>query len=512
MMGGLDAPITPGEWQPMRACVVGAGPGGIVTAKVLLEYGFDVTVFDKYQRVGGIWSPGGCYDGLANQSALRIFEFADLPNRLHFAGAVDTQRYLEDYAGTFGVMDRLRPGTEVISIRPVDGPGRVGASGWSVDSRTAGDEAAQVRRETFDYVVVASGAHHHVRLPDLPGRELFGGTVLHSNEVRAGTFAGRRVVVVGGGKSALDLVTRAGREAASATIVQRKVNWMVPERFLLGLVGYKWILFTRFGEALLPRYHDPACVRPIDRVNDRVKRALWWLITRDTLISTGLHRLPKELRPARPLPFHLAHAGVMPRGYARAVRRGLIAAKVSAVEAYTDQGLRLATGEEVAADVIVFATGHHKIFPFLDPDVQVHDPAGRIRLYRGIVPPGADRLGFVGFRQVFNNIMGVELTAHWLARHFRSTLRTAPSEQEMQQGVDARLTWQERVLPGSGGYDFGPYDIHCADELMHDMGLPSRRAGNLLAEYLLPGGLAHRYAGLTSSNPATRKQDTSRNT
>ncbi|MCF1599869.1 flavin-containing monooxygenase [Streptomyces muensis] len=480
----------------MRVCVIGAGPGGIVSAKVLLENGFDVTVLDKYRQVGGVWSAGGCYDGLANQSALRIFEFADLPNRLHFAGAVDTQRYLEHYAETFGVLARVRPGTEVVAVRPVEGPGRPGAAGWSVDSRPAGDAAAEVRREEFDHVVVASGAHHHPHLPELPGRKSFHGTVLHSNEVRAGTFTGRRVVVVGGGKSALDLVTRAAHEATAATLVQRKVNWMVPERFLLGLVGYKWILFTRFGEALLPRYHDPACVRPIDRLDERVKRALWWLITRDLLLSTGLYGLPKHLRPDRALPFHLAHAGVMPRGYVRAVRRGLIAARVSAVEAYTDRGLRLATGEEVAADVVVFATGHRKVFPFLDPSVSVHDSTGRLRLYRGIVPPGADRLGFVGFRQVFNNIMGMELTAHWLARHFRATLRTTPGEREMREAVDARLAWQEQVLPGSGGYDFGPYDIHCADELLHDMGLPSHRTGNLLAEYLLPGGVAHRYQGL----------------
>ncbi|MFI2435379.1 flavin-containing monooxygenase [Streptomyces sp. NPDC018693] len=488
----------------MRACVVGAGPGGIVSAKVLLENGFDVTVFDKYQQVGGTWSSGGCYDGLANQASRRLFEFADLPNRLHFAGAVDTQRYLENYAETFGVLDCVRLGTEVVSIRPVEGAGRVGACGWWIDSRPAGEKTAEVQRERFDYVVVASGAHHHAHLPELPGRDSFRGLVLHSNEVRAGTFSGRRVVVVGGGKSALDLITRAAHEATSATLVQRKVNWMVPERLLLGLVGYKWILFTRLGEALLPRYHDPACIRAIDRIDERVKRALWWLITHDMLFSTGLYRLPKHLRPARALPFHLAHAGVMPRGYVQAVRHGLIAPKVSAVEAYTEQGLRLATGEEVTADVIVFATGHHKVFPFLDRRVPVHDSAGRLRLYRGIVPPDADRLGFVGFRQVFNNIMGMELTAHWLTRHFRATLRTTPGEQEMQNTIDARLAWQEQVLPGSGGYDFGPYDIHCADELLHDMGLPSHRAGNLLAEYLLPGGLAHRYAGLTRSSSAQR--------
>jgi cation diffusion facilitator CzcD-associated flavoprotein CzcO len=150
----------------MRACVVGAGPAGIVTAKVLLDNGFDVTVLDKYERVGGIWSPGGCYDGLANQASLRLFEFADLPNRLHYADAAESQRYLEDYARTFGVLARVRPGTEVVAVRPVDGPGRTGAAGWSVESRPVGEPA--VRTETYDHVVVASGAHHRGRLPDLP--------------------------------------------------------------------------------------------------------------------------------------------------------------------------------------------------------------------------------------------------------------------------------------------------------------------------------------------------------
>ena len=72
----------------------------------------------------------------------------------------------------------------------------------------------------------------------------------------------------------------------------------------------------------------------------------------------------------------------------------------------------------------------------------------------------------------------------------------------MREAVDARLAWLEQALPGSGGYDFGPCGIHCADELLHDMGLPSRRAGNLSAEYLVPGGVAHPHAGLSRSRPA----------
>ncbi|MQY12832.1 Ferredoxin--NADP reductase [Streptomyces sp. RB5] len=464
----------------MRVCVVGAGPGGIVAAKVLLDGGFDVTVYDKYPQVGGIWSAGGCYDGLANQAPRRVFEFADLPNRLHYAGAADTQRYLEEYARTFGVLERVRSGTEVVSVRPVSGSWEVGVRGGEGGS--------------YDYVVVASGAHHHPYLPELPGA--FPGTVLHSNDVRAGTFAGRRVVVVGGGKSALDLATRASREAASATLVQRKVNWMIPEKFLLGTVSNKWILFNRLAEALLPRYHDPAYVRGLDRLPDGIKRAAWWLITRDTLASTGLYGLPRRLRPAHPLPFHLAHAGVMPRGYTRAVRRGSLSVRVAEVASYTPEGLRLSTGEEIPADVVVFATGHRRVFPFLDPSVETHDAAGRLRLYRGIVPPSAPGLAFVGFRQIFNNPLGMELTAHWLTAHFAGRLRTAPSPAEMEAAITARLAWQEAALPGSGGYDFGAYDIHTADELLGDLGLRPHRASNPLAEYLLPGAVAHRYRGL----------------
>ncbi|WP_443035520.1 NAD(P)-binding protein [Streptomyces sp. BE230] len=47
----------------MRACVVGAGPGGIVAAKVLLENGFDITVLDKYQQVGGSGRQGAVTTG-----------------------------------------------------------------------------------------------------------------------------------------------------------------------------------------------------------------------------------------------------------------------------------------------------------------------------------------------------------------------------------------------------------------------------------------------------------------
>lgn len=469
----------------MRAAVIGAGPGGIVTAKVLLEDGFDVTVYEQAGAIGGIWREGGAYVGLHNQSVHGLFEFADLPSGLHMGSAAQTRRYLEDYAARFGVTERVRLSTPVEALR------RRAGGGWAVVTPEG--------TATFEFAAVASGAHTYPSVPSVPDRERFEGLVLHSNEVRRlDLVEDRRVVVIGGGKSAIDMSLLAARHGASSTIVSRRVNWFVPERIFFGRLTYDRVLLTRFGEALLPVYHDSAVVRAVDRMPAALKRLMWRFIGWDLLRSGGLHRVPTAVRPKGELPIDLAHTGVMPLEYGRCVADGSIDVRVTTVRAFTPKGVLLADGDEIGADVVVFATGHRKEFPFLDPDIRVHDDAGRLRLHHGIAVPGIADLGFVGLRQIFNNVLGMEISAHWLAAYFQNRLRAMPSEAEMAKAIDARLDWQERVLPGSMGYDFAAYDIHAVDELLHDMGLPTRRSRSRLAEYLLPAAVGRRYAGLSA--------------
>jgi dimethylaniline monooxygenase (N-oxide forming) len=454
-------------------------------AKVLLEDGFDVTVLEQAGAIGGIWREGGAYAGLHNQSVHGLFEFADLPSGLHMASAADTCRYLETYAATFGVTDRVRLSTPVQALR------RTPRGTWAVTTPDGSSD--------FDVAIVASGAHTHPYLPTIPDRDRFEGLVLHSNEVvRPSLIEARRVVVVGGGKSAIDMSLLAARHGASSTVVSRRINWFVPERILFGRVTYDRVLLTRLGEALLPVYHGSAVVRLPDRLPAGVKRQLWRLIGWDLLRSGGLHRLPDHLRPKGELPIALAHTGVMPLDYARAVSAGQIDVRVSTVRSFSPRGVLLADGEEIGADVVVFATGHRKVFPFLDPEIRIHDDRGRLRLYRGLVVPGIPNLGFIGLRQIFNNVLGMEISAHWLADYVAGRLPAMPSEGEMNVAIDARLDWQERVLPGSMGYDFAAYDIHVVDELLHDMGLSTRRSKSRLAEYLLPAAIGRRYAGLSA--------------
>jgi cation diffusion facilitator CzcD-associated flavoprotein CzcO len=64
--------------ESKTVAIIGAGAGGLVCAKVLLDDGFDVALFDRQRELGGIWSAESAYVGLHSQQPGGTFEFSDL--------------------------------------------------------------------------------------------------------------------------------------------------------------------------------------------------------------------------------------------------------------------------------------------------------------------------------------------------------------------------------------------------------------------------------------------------
>ncbi len=58
--------------------IIGAGPSGLITAKVLLDDGFDVILFERQRELGGVWSAETAYADLHSQQPGGTFEFSDL--------------------------------------------------------------------------------------------------------------------------------------------------------------------------------------------------------------------------------------------------------------------------------------------------------------------------------------------------------------------------------------------------------------------------------------------------
>lgn len=462
-----------------RVCVVGAGPGGIVTGAVFGRDGYDVTVYEKFDEIGGTWSSERRYVGLASQADKGLFEFSAKPNDTPFPDAESVQAYLREYADEHGVTDDIEFETEVSGLTTHE-------RGWTVT--TSGPDGTE-RTAEFDYVVVCSGLHHLPKVPDVPGLDEFDGPVVHSSEVDSyDLLADRRVVTVGFGKSALDISVEASRVGQSSTLVFRHAGWHIPRRLLGGTVPYRYLLFSRLGGSLLPQFPDNDVVRPIDRLPSKVKDLLWRAITKDFVYSAGLHRADGDLIPDNRLPDDIARSGVYPDEFAERVADGAITTRKASVERLEPDGVCLSNGTKILADAVVFGTGFRQEFPFLDacPELDLRTDDGEFGAYRSLVPPETDGIGFVGLRQTHNNFLSMEVSAHWLAAYFQGELDPMPTTEEMREDIRERLAWHGETLPDNQGYDFGPYVVHTPEQLLADLGIDPEQAPNLLAEYVEP--------------------------
>src|SRR5215204_7410211 len=102
-----------------RVCVIGAGIAGLVTAKVLRQDGFDVSVFEKLPSIGGVWASARTYPGLRTNSTRDTYAFSDFPypdTADEYPTAAQVRQYLDDYVEHFGLRPLLRLGTEVRTV------------------------------------------------------------------------------------------------------------------------------------------------------------------------------------------------------------------------------------------------------------------------------------------------------------------------------------------------------------------------------------------------------------
>lgn len=213
-----------------RLAVIGAGPGGLVAAKHAIASGFDTTVFEASDDLGGQWhttaAHSAVWPGMRTNTSRAMTAFSDFPapatHELNpFAEQVHD--YLRAYAAKFDVLPRIRFGAPVSSVRP----------GWTVNG------------ESFDAVIVASGRFRSPLMP--PALAAFTGELLHAHEYPgADHFRERRTLVYGNGVSgheiASDLAT-----ATSVISAYRKPRYVL-QKVVAGVASdWQWYTHTHIG-------------------------------------------------------------------------------------------------------------------------------------------------------------------------------------------------------------------------------------------------------------------------
>ena len=376
--------------------VIGAGPSGVAAAKHALEAGFDVTVFEAGDRLGGQWHTtadhSGVWPGMRTNTSRAMTAFSDMPapaaHPLH-PTAEQIHAYLEDYARTYGVVDRLRCRTRVERVRP----------GWTVDD------------EPFDAVVVASGRFRRPRLPDVVGG--FRGELLHAFDYPgAGPFADRAVLVYGNGISGVEIASDLAPHARVISAF-RKSRYVIQK--VVDGVSSDWQWYTLFG-ALERRLLPP----------DE-----WSRRQRERIVRVAGH--PADFRAPAPHE-DLRVAGVsLCQDYLAQVRDGSIACRpgIASIDGTT---VTFTDGSTAEVEVIICATGYDVDLPYLRDSLG--DRLGAdLALYQRTFLPDVPGLAVIGqFLAQGPYFPLLELQARWIAAVWSGEV-TLPDVARMRQVV-----------------------------------------------------------------------------
>ena len=489
-----------------RVGIIGAGIAGLVTAKIFMEHGFEVQVFEKEPGLGGVWALSRAYPGLRANTAKETYSLTDYPYPASTSGypvAEEVRAHLESYAEHFGLYQHISFNREVVRLAEVDDDGDRQGFTMTVRSTAEDYEENQGVGDTheFAYVIVCSGAFSTPLMPDLPGRDTYRGLVRHSSEWTHPAVADvRRVVVIGGGKSALDCAAWAAREGKTATLVFRKPHWMVP-RYLPGGARSDLRFISRFIEMFV---NYPA--RPWDEklLHGPGKPLVWLWWTFMSAVVPRVLGMPKHMVPEHKLPVGFESVGQVD-DFFDLLKDGRISAIRAGVKGFYEAGVELEDGTQIEADLVIMGTGWQRDLSFLSDELRAKVMKnGRFHLYRRILPPGQQRLAFVGFFPTLTCPLSSEVGAHWATQLFTGNMRL-PSTAEMDREIERLEHWaRERVPELEDGVFTGPYIGHYVDELMRDMGMPTMRTSNFLKEYF-GSFLPSRYATLGQELKAARK-------
>ena len=430
-----------------RIAVVGAGISGIAAASVLKKNGFVPVLFEKHEKIGGVWAtayPDVHLQNIYTQYHLSDFEWSFKPD-LHPTGE-QVMRYLTEAVQHLKLDVRLEH--EVLGMKEEP-------NGWRLRYRNK----QGIHEEPFAYVLLAAGQYTDGKnTPKFMDQEYFKGSVITERDITSlDVFDGKRVVVVGYGKSALDMATLAAERGAQVHHVFRAANWLIPE-WILG-AHFTYALFTRFGNVMMTSWAQPTAMeRFLHNKLGFVISSFWDFIQSIVLFQlkrTGKgkdqaaqERL-KTLIPEHKILMDFRSSGALgPENYYPLVAEGKILPYRSEIECFSYDAVQLKNGIVIPCDVVVLSTGYlTPRFPFL-PDpyrAWLEGETDGPQLYRHMLHPRIPRLAFAGFNHGYMHVPTVEIGTQWLCAYLRGELEL-PSTEEMERSIAKVRAWKRENI------------------------------------------------------------------
>ena len=374
----------------MRVAVIGAGPSGISAIKNFIDQGFEVTAFERCNGVGGNWrfnDPSGHSSvfettHIISSKYTSFYEDYPLPESASdYPSHKELLKYFDSYADHFDIKKNIKFGTEVVKCKQSDN------DKWTVE--WCHIESNKKETSNFDALVVCNGHHHEPRYPDYPGE--FTGEYLHSHDFKsAKPFAGKKVLVIGGGNSACDVAVETARVAKSISISWRRGYYLIP-KFMYGLPTDLYAIKSRWIPKIL---RAPFMKYMLDRFQGKNE-------------DIGLQK-PEQ-------PIFATHPTVNSELY-YAVRHGKVNPQKD-IKSFNNNKVMFIDGHEEEFDVVIACTGFKIKHSFFDKNF-INYENGKVPLLHRMIPAEIKNLYFIGLFQPLGCIWpGAELQSKLAAKH-----------------------------------------------------------------------------------------------
>lgn len=328
--------------------IIGSGFAGLCMAVRLKQAGIDnFVMLEKDTEYGGTWQANH-YPGCAVDVPSHLYSFSFAQNAgwtRRFARQQELLAYTRSVVRDFGLVPHIRTGTALLGARFVEEGGY-----WEVRT-SAGMLTAKC-------VVAGVGALNRPSIPALPGLAQFEGPAFHSAQWNHGLdLRGKRVAVVGTGASAIQFVPEIVGQVAQLDLYQRSAPWILPrpDRAITALeqrLLAKWPALQNLYRGLVYAHLEARAILYVHL--PRFLKAAQWLAKRHLHAQVADPVLRAKLTPDYALGCKRV---LLADSYYPALTRANAHVVTDPIVRVTPRGIVCASGEERAADVIIFGTG-----------------------------------------------------------------------------------------------------------------------------------------------------------
>ena len=336
--------------------IVGAGLSGIGAAHHLQTYcpKRSYAILEGRERIGGTWDLFR-YPGIRSDSDMYTLGYSFRPwsQAKAIADGPSILQYVQDTAKEAGIDQHIRFRHRVTSASWSTPQAR-----WTVLVEKT--DSLEKRQLSCNFLFMCAGYYNYEAgyTPDFKGIDQFAGRVVHPQKwTRDINYAGKRVVVIGSGATAVTLVPEMAKTAAHVTMLQRSPTYVVarPSEDAIANTLRRWLparlaySLTRWKQVLLGAFVFRLCRRKPEKAKRLLLSGVRQALGKD--YDVARHFTPRY----NPWEQRLC---LLPDGdLFGAIRSGRASVVTDQIDTFTPSGIRLQSGEHLDADLVVTATG-----------------------------------------------------------------------------------------------------------------------------------------------------------